>query len=330
MLRTRIILGTLMIAALLALVGLDVWVSSSTCNPSTTHGGHRCCCGVAACEDGPRCPFKQWGLPTVAVLGFLVVLATVEMGGILQSAGYEPVTAWAVVVNVGLIAIPWLARLKLPSGETLLSEKADMSAPLMWLTGGFLVTCLLVLARKRTAGAIKAIGSTCVMMLYLGLLGSFLVRIRCLDPGPAGALLVLYTILAIKACDIGAYLMGRKLGKTPLAAWLSPGKTIEGFVGGLVLSATVAGVGVLLWTQYGSQQLGPHPLTLSQAVVFGAFMAIVGHLGDLIESVYKRDIGVKDSGTAVPAFGGLLDILDSPVFAAPAAWGLLTIFSRIG
>ncbi len=72
------------------------------------------------------------------------------------------------------------------------------------------------------------------------------------------------------------------------------------------------------------------PLSIAQALVFGAVMAIVGQLGDLVESAIKRDVGAKDSGRVVPSFGGLLDLLDSPLLAAPVAWGLLTFWARMG
>jgi len=186
------------------------------------------------------------------------------------------------------------------------------------------------MGRKSTERAVAAIASTLLIMVYLGLLGSFLIRIRCFQPGPDGAALVLYVILTIKAGDIGAYLTGRFLGKHPLIAWLSPKKTIEGFAGAIVLSCVVASVGEAIWALKGPKLIGSPPLHLSQAIIFGALMAFTGHLGDLAESLIKRDMGVKHSAHMIPAFGGLLDVFDSLLFAGPVAWWLLTTFAKTG
>jgi phosphatidate cytidylyltransferase len=168
---------------------------------------------------------------------------------------------------------------------------------------------------------------TMFLILYLGLLGSFAVRIRCMDRGPGGAALIVYFILTVKSSDIGAYFTGMAFGKHKLIPWLSPGKTVEGAVGAVAFAAVIGAAGMLLWRAFPA--LGPAPFSLPQALVFGAVMAITGHMGDLTESAFKRDGGAKDSGQVIPAFGGLLDLLDSPLFTAPIAWALLTIWSLI-
>ncbi|MHC4671911.1 MAG: phosphatidate cytidylyltransferase, partial [Planctomycetota bacterium] len=161
------------------------------------------------------------------------------------------------------------------------------------------------------------------------LLGSFAVRVRCLRPGPAGAGLLIFYILTVKFGDIGAYFCGKLFGKNKLAPWLSPGKTVEGFLGGLLFSAVIS-VGVMALWQMWPGVLGGAPLNIVQAIVFGAVMAVAGHLGDLVESAIKRDVGTKDSGSVIPSFGGLLDLLDSPLFAGPFAWLLLTFWGGLG
>ena len=136
-------------------------------------------------------------------------------------------------------------------------------------------------------------------------------------------------LAVVKSGDMGAFFAGKLLGKRKLVPWLSPGKTVEGALGALVLAAGVS-VGLMaLWSRV-EQTLGPRPVNVAQALVFGIVMAIVGHLGDLTESLIKRDVGSKDSAQVVPAFGGLLDLVDSPLFAAPVAWWLLTLWQRIG
>jgi len=314
MLATRILLGMVMILVLVGLAVLDIRVSDPQAGPAAMT--------VAA---------PWWGWPTVAAVAALGAWAALELAGNLRAAGEAPVRWWAVPVTVGLIVLPWVGRLESTrTGAAGVDATGPGCPALLWVTGGFLGTCLAVLARKRTDGAIRAIALTVLVFVYAGLLGSFLVRIRCLDAGPAGALLVLFTILVIKSCDIGAYLVGRKVGRTQLAAWLSPGKTTEGFAGGLVLACGVALAAWLAWGRWGGPALGSPPFSIMQALIFAVVMATVGHLGDLVESIFKRDLGVKDSGQVVPAFGGALDMLDSPWFAAPLAWWLLTMFGRVG
>jgi len=312
MLATRILLGTMMIVAAAGLVALDIWGS------------------MPQAGTDPQVSSPFWGWPTVATVAALGVLGAVELTRMLRAGGYEPVGWWAFLVTVGLIGIPWLTHLQ-DRGDSMTAATpwGDVAPSVLWITGGLLGTCLAVLARKRTAGAVQAVAGTLLIFTYMGLGGAFLVRIRCLDPGPGGAALLLYTVLAVKSCDIGAYLIGRKFGQTALAPWLSPGKTTEGLAGGLVLACGVSAGAWLAWQHFGGDLLGPPPGIFAQALLFGAVMAVVGHLGDLVESAFKRDLGVKDSSRAVPAFGGVLDILDSPWFAAPAAWWLLTMFGRV-
>ena len=239
--------------------------------------------------------------------------------------------AWAAFVGAGLALAPWIEMQQRTIGARMLLSSGDgaMELSVLWLTGGMAGAGLLLLARKTTERFVANVAVTGLIVFYLGLLGSFMVRIRCLEPGPAGSWLVVYVILTIKAGDIGAYFTGRAVGRTKLAPWLSPGKTVEGVGGALVLAAGGAVGGMAAWRAWAGEA-DPAPLNLLQALVFGLVMAIIGHLGDLVESAMKRDLGTKDSGRLVPSFGGLLDVVDSPLFAAPVAWWLLTFWGRMG
>ena len=147
-------------------------------------------------------------------------------------------------------------------------------------------------------------------LVYLGLLPSFLVRLRWLPD--VGLWAVLATIFVPKVCDIGAYFTGRAFGRHKMAPTLSPKKTWEGLAGGLAASAGTA-VGISF-----AAPLFPHgPL---EAVAFGVVVGTVGVLGDLFESLLKRDAQVKDASAAIPGFGGVLDVIDSILFAAPVAY----------
>lgn len=151
---------------------------------------------------------------------------------------------------------------------------------------------------------------------YIGLLPSFLIQLRWLDAGSveprnAGAALAL-AIFIPKCCDIGAYFTGRLLGRHPMSPVLSPKKTWEGLLGGLLLSAAAAvAINRPLSVIHGGAPA---------AAAFGLVVGGVGALGDLAESMIKRDCRRKDASQMMPGFGGVLDVLDSIVFAAPIVY----------
>lgn len=318
MLKQRLLYGALMILAIVAIVVLDGALSN------------RALARVAAADavEPERNRLVACGLPVTLLVVMLTVLATYEMAGLCRTAGYRPVTHWAATVGAGLAFLPWLERMQrefAPVNPVMAFVAVQMPIALWWIAGGLLGACLAALLRRTTERALTNMALTCFLILYLGLLGSFVVRIRLMELGAGGAALVVYYILTVKSSDIGAFFTGRTFGRHKLIPWLSPGKTIEGAFGAVLFSAGVAILGIVLWKQLPA--LGPAPLSLMQALFFGVVMAVGGHLGDLTESAFKRDVGTKDSGQVVPAFGGLLDILDSPLFTAPIAWWLLNIWA---
>lgn len=158
---------------------------------------------------------------------------------------------------------------------------------------------------------------------YLGLLPAFLAMIRTNSPAAdaeelhRGTVALALAIFVPKACDIGAYFTGRAIGRHKMSPTLSPGKTWEGAIGGLTLAVAVA---------FGINRLGP---VISgewwNVAAFGFVVGAVGMLGDLAESMIKRDCERKDASQAVPGFGGVLDVVDSILFAAPVTYWWLKI-----
>lgn len=122
-------------------------------------------------------------------------------------------------------------------------------------------------------------------------------------------------VLTAKAGDSGAYLVGRSLGRRKLIEHVSPKKTVEGAIGGLIASLLV---GLWLFSHFGGGRW-----TTAQVLVVAAVVNVAGQIGDLYESLWKRAAGVKDSGHLLPEFGGALDIVDSLFLAMPVGWGLL-------
>ncbi len=123
--------------------------------------------------------------------------------------------------------------------------------------------------------------------------------------------LLIFIILTVWSSDTGAYFVGRQFGKHKLAPKLSPGKTVEGMIGGFAATFITAIVLKLAWPQVDSV------VTWAEVFIFAALFSVVGLLGDLMESAMKRDAGVKDSGSNITGHGGMLDIIDSILFCLP-------------
>ncbi|MHC4158160.1 MAG: phosphatidate cytidylyltransferase [Planctomycetota bacterium] len=149
-------------------------------------------------------------------------------------------------------------------------------------------------------------GANYFSIIYLGLLSAFCVALR-IDFGPWPLLMFVFVV---KSADIGAYTFGSIFGRHKFSPKISPGKTWEGMAGALLTASIVAvflaaTCGIMVWWL---------------AVIFGCCFAFIGQIGDLVESMIKRDAEQKDSANNVPGFGGVLDIVDSPLLAAPFAY----------
>jgi phosphatidate cytidylyltransferase len=156
-------------------------------------------------------------------------------------------------------------------------------------------------------------------MGYAGVLVSFLVALRLFDSHEWGMAALVSTIAIVKMSDTGAYFTGRLLGRHPLTPRLSPKKTIEGAVGGILASVLTSWLMLNLVTPaLFVPDAVPQP-TLRWASL-GVVLALVGMFGDLAESLLKRDLGKKDSSRWLPGLGGILDMIDSLLFAAPVAY----------
>lgn len=169
---------------------------------------------------------------------------------------------------------------------------------------------------QNTQGVVAAAGGSLLAFTYLGLMFGCVLTIR----RDHSAWILLWILLVTKSCDTGAYFTGKAIGKHKLIPWLSPGKTWEGLFGGIVLASAVAAGGMVLLQKVLPGQTLP---SVWSSAVAGACAAVVGQFGDLIMSLFKRDAGRKDSGHSLPGFGGVLDVLDSPLLVMPmAAWWL--------
>jgi phosphatidate cytidylyltransferase len=165
------------------------------------------------------------------------------------------------------------------------------------------------LSRSNPAGLL-AISTTLFGLMYVPWLLNFIQKINFF-PGVNGRFYVFYFILVTKFSDMGAYAVGSLIGKHKMIPRISPGKTWEGF-GGAILFSTL---GSLCFFKVASHHLAG--MTLLHAVILGVLLSAAAVLGDLIESLFKREASVKDSGKLFPGIGGILDLMDSLLFNAP-------------
>jgi phosphatidate cytidylyltransferase len=255
------------------------------------------------------------GLPLAAVVVYLIVqgrewlfvmavLATVmisvhEYFHISREAGLAG-WSWMGYVGAGLLCL----------GQTSGFKGAVPGEPalLLLLLLAIPIAGLVTVSDLRTY--FGALASTVLGVLYVGFAFSWIVPLRFADP-VNGRNLTIMLFLVVWAEDIFAYVIGRIAGRIPLARAISPKKTVEGAIAGLAGAVLVAwGFSHWFW-QTGDQKT---------VILIGGVVAVAGQAGDLVESALKRAANLKDSGTILPGHGGLLDRIDSLLFAAPALW----------
>lgn len=266
-----------------------------------------------------------WLFP-LAVL--LAVLLAGEMLRLLSTANQRPLP-WVVYSGTLLVVasngIPiYFARFLPPNCPI-----GNLGWPLLALAAGVLIVLIGEMLRyekpkgEKPGEVIKNLALALFSMTYVGLLLSFVIQLRLVDfesysPGTEGIIALASLIVVVKLGDTGAYTVGRLIGRHKMAPVLSPGKTIEGAVGGLVFSCLGAWLALVPLAKAMVEDWQPVPWW--SLVVYGLVVGAAGMMGDLAESLLKRDMGRKDSGALLPGFGGVLDLLDSILFAAPVAY----------
>lgn len=171
-------------------------------------------------------------------------------------------------------------------------------------------------------GTMATIAGTVLAAAYVGLLGSFTIQMRWLYQPYHGMIPLAALIATSKGADTGAYTIGRILGKTKLWPRLSPNKTVEGAIGGMIAGVLASSI-VFAVARF---ILGAKVFHWDFAIGYGIVVGATAQLGDLMESMIKRDCARKDASDALPGFGGVLDVLDSILFAGPVAYGFWLAF----
>ncbi|MFG0325832.1 MAG: phosphatidate cytidylyltransferase [Phycisphaerales bacterium JB037] len=296
--RKRLLIGPVLIVALVAAFWLDelidAWVLPDFLHPLL---------------GGRDTPPPGTLLFLIAIP--LIVLAARELTAMLRANGI------AASNRVGSIAA--LLGLCVTAFIPATLEAGTAAAAISTTAVVVLLASLTFYSRHRSfEGALSLAGAALLSFVYLGLLAGFFIAIR----RDHSAWLVLAVLVTTKSCDIGAYFTGTAIGKHKLIIWLSPGKTWEGLAGGVVAAMIV---GALSGWILGFPEPGPRALWLG--AIAGILFALVGQLGDLLESLFKRDAQLKDAGQSIPGFGGVLDLLDSPLLVAPVAYWWITLLS---
>jgi len=256
----------------------------------------------------------------VVAVALPVVLGAVYLGGW---------WLWLLIAAAGLVALHefWLLARPLsplaPAGYVggMLALVGAQVGDIGWMVGGALTALPIAFLLKGVAetrsAATASISATVMGAVWIGCGLSFAVLLRDL---PEHAVLATFTVLlAVWAGDTLAYVGGRLLGRHKMAPHVSPGKTWEGFVFGTAATIFVAFVAL-----YDSNFL-----TIPESLVLGAVLAVAAPLGDLFESMLKRDMQVKDTGTLLGGHGGMLDRIDALLFAAPAAYFTILAFGHV-
>jgi phosphatidate cytidylyltransferase len=301
-LRNRLTFGPLMLLGLFALLLLDWWIERHTMGRARDAG-------------------RAYGIGGAGLLAMLLIIlpsAIVELANLFAAERVQPYRFIAAAGAGSLAVHAFLTQF-------------DWFQPIAASTLAFIIVFVMLFAALRrawlrqTQEAIHDMAGTVLAMLYLGGLAWFLMAIRVkhsirLDgsvrfQGSTGVILMI--LLVVKFTDIGAFFGGKTFGRHKLIPWLSPGKTWEGLFCGML---TAGLIGVLCASRI------EHPLRRWEAFVFGAVIGGIGQLGDLLESLMKRDAEVKDSGKLIPGFGGVLDVIDSPLLAAPFAYLMFSLF----
>ncbi|MCX6007251.1 MAG: phosphatidate cytidylyltransferase [Chloroflexi bacterium] len=245
-----------------------------------------------------------FGEPVFTILTSLVAaIAAFEYYRIVKSEHIQPLTYFGIVFSVLLVV-----NAHSPYSFTLpLILVLATLVPLIWM----------IFKRNKDNSFINW-GWTLTGLLYTGWLQSFYISIRAMDQGMGWVFLVLS---CTAMCDVFAYVVGSAIGKHALASSVSPGKTWEGSAGGLAASIIFAVIVSVCFRL---------PLNYWQMITAGIIIGVISQLGDLVESLLKRNMKAKDAGSLLPGHGGMLDRIDSHLLIAPVAYYLIVLANSQG
>jgi len=256
-----------------------------------------------------------WSLPLLVVIiwfgepwlfttfvAILSILAIIEFFRLVSKLKISPIYIFGIIWTLLFVIV------RNPLVPDLIEPYFDFNLVIPAIfTSGIIISFAALLVRKEKFNAFPAWAWTFAGILYVGWLLGYLVALRGIEDGRNW---VFYALFCTFGSDTAAFFIGRAIGKHKLAPSISPGKTWEGAIGGLLGAVAISFVFLL-----------PTPVSLAsylswwQTVALALLVSISGQVGDLAESLFKRNVGAKDSGTLFPGHGGILDRMDSVIFA---------------
>ncbi|MEX0702197.1 MAG: phosphatidate cytidylyltransferase [Planctomycetales bacterium] len=254
----------------------------------------------------------------LALTGLLAVTSAAELAAMLRARGMKPNAPLTALFALGVVGAAWWDALA--SGDPEFVAGWDALGP---VAAAFALVVLALFVKqavlyREPGGNAETLASEVLVVSYVGVLLAMTAQLRWVAGAPAGYLVLGSVVVAAKFGDVGAYTIGRLFGRRKLIPRLSPGKTWAGACGALGAS----GLAGWAWLHWATPLFDPawRPPAAGWAVLYGMLIGLAGLVGDLCESLLKRDMGKKDSANLLPGFGGLLDLLDSILFAGPLAW----------
>ena len=240
------------------------------------------------------------------LVDLVILLGLREFYLLMRGKGYEPFAVLGYFCALAVSGYVW---------------RQGVAVPLI-LTACLMTIMVRELMRRDMSHSLVHIGVTLLGIMYVGWLGAHLVMLRELPAGQGaeprlGAYMVFYAALVTWATDTGAYLAGVAFGRRPLMPRISPKKTVEGAVGGLLAAALVG------WLCAKGFAVFITPLV---GALLGLVLGVAAQVGDLVESMLKRDAGMKDSAELIPGHGGVLDRFDSLLFTVPVTYYYFRLF----
>jgi CDP-diglyceride synthetase len=237
--------------------------------------------------------------PAAVLVSVIVALGVIELCGALRTQGYRPAGLVALLGSVGLVLGAY------HGGESVFAGMAALVVP---------VTLLWYLSGVSKARPAAGVASTFLVFGYVGIMGGFAGLILAQRDGIG---LLLGVVLCCVGYDIGGYLAGSRFGRRHIAPSISPNKTVEGLLAGMAASVVIGFILVGSISPWGR----------FDALALGVVVAVLAPVGDLCESLLKRDLGVKDLGGLLPGHGGVLDRFDAMLFALPAVYYLIKLLN---
>ena len=240
-----------------------------------------------------------------------------EMALLLKTRIAVPDQVLTIGCTMAVVAAAWLG----PRGH---ADDAFAATAALGPVALVFALSILLLFLVRAAGYVgpgstsETLGAEVLTVAYIGVLLAVTAQLRWVAGAEAGYLALGSLVIATKCGDIGAYTLGRLFGKRKMVPRLSPGKTWAGGLGALL----GAGLAAWAWLHFATPRIvsGARPPEWYWSVLYGVVLGAVGLVGDLCESLIKRDVGQKDSAPLLPGFGGLLDLIDSVIYAGPIAY----------